>query len=381
VSVIIPVFNAATFITEAITSIQRQTYESFEVVLIDDGSTDASYQMMEILASQDSRLRVMRQENGGPAAARNAGIGVARGEFVAFLDSDDVAHPERLRRQVDYLDDHPHVCLVGGAVRHITPQGDVIADHVLGPAITSAQIADSQTRRLNNALQTTTTMLRRDAFLEAGGFREQFRSAEDYDLWLRLQPRPMANLQEVMCSYRRHPSQITSIRGELTLFSAAMAHTSYVCRMRGVADPAEAWKGNFDLPCLLGAKPDPMALARLFAGLLVLAAIADRRQLEQTRLTPKDLARALVGIDLSQSRLKAADAAPLFQGTRALFTLGFPGYSVRFAASVVRHCPSQALRAATRPLRQRLGLTRRSVQQVARASMAPLIALVRWIFR
>ena len=109
VSVIIPTYNSSQYIKEAIDSVLAQTYKNFEIIVIDDGSTDNT---KEVLAPYLSVIKYIYKNNGGPASARNRGIKEANGEFVAFLDADDVWKPDRLARGVDILDQRPEVGLI-----------------------------------------------------------------------------------------------------------------------------------------------------------------------------------------------------------------------------------------------------------------------------
>ena len=128
VSVVVPVYNVAAFLREALHSLVAQDYEPFEVVVIDDGSTDGS----GAIARSYPGVRYLRQENQGPAAARNAGIAAARGEIVAFADADDVQLPTRLSVQVGYLIEHPEISATLGRQVWITPPPGAVPDVVWG---------------------------------------------------------------------------------------------------------------------------------------------------------------------------------------------------------------------------------------------------------
>lgn len=120
VSVVIPTFNRAAFLREALASVDRQAYADFEVVVVDDGSTDET---AEVVAASPLCPVYVRQENGGRGAARNAGIGRATGDLVAFLDSDDLWHPERLARHVAFFSSHPDAVFVHGPVDAVDADG------------------------------------------------------------------------------------------------------------------------------------------------------------------------------------------------------------------------------------------------------------------
>src|SRR5438477_8352790 len=109
VSVVIPTFNSADYLVQAIQSVLAQTYQDFEIIVVDDASTDNTNGVLQSFAD---RICYVRQDRGGPSAARNRGILQARGELIAFLDADDLWRPTKLARQVDYLKCHPQACLV-----------------------------------------------------------------------------------------------------------------------------------------------------------------------------------------------------------------------------------------------------------------------------
>ena len=120
VSVVIPVHNAARYLTAAINSILNQTYRDLEVVTVDDGSTDSSGAILAHCATRDSRIRVITRNNTGIVGALNDGIAAAHGDLIARMDADDISLPRRLERQVAYLTDHPE-CVAGGRATHPTP--------------------------------------------------------------------------------------------------------------------------------------------------------------------------------------------------------------------------------------------------------------------
>jgi glycosyltransferase involved in cell wall biosynthesis len=182
VSVIIPTFNNADFLVQAIRSVLAQTYQDFEIIVIDDASTDNTEQMLQSFAG---RICYVRQDRGGPSVARNRGILQARGELIAFLDADDLWRPTKLARQVDYLDRHPEACLV-------------YTDFTRGPQPGSnnqSRLRDFKPRDPadafhslleENFIATPTAAVRRSALARSGLFDPTLRGSEDLDLWLRL---------------------------------------------------------------------------------------------------------------------------------------------------------------------------------------------------
>lgn len=187
VSVVIPAFNRASIIAETIENIFQQTYRNMEVIVVDDGSTDGT---VAVLRSYGDRIRWAGQENAGPAAARNRGIGMARGEIVAFQDSDDSWHPTKLERQVRLLEDaganvpccicNMTVELPGRVVRSFDA-AMLWPDIEEGLWLNVAEVLATRFLMFNQA-----AAVRRDVLIRVGGFDESFRLMEDGELALRL---------------------------------------------------------------------------------------------------------------------------------------------------------------------------------------------------
>lgn len=175
ISVIIPAYNAENFIIQAIQSAQSQTHSPLEILVIDDGSTDSTGQVVEEYASSVNPslipIYLLRQKNSGPASARNYGARQAKGEWLAFLDADDTFLPEKLEKQMFYTN-NPGVGLVHS--RENVPTESVTFD----------------TLWLRNQITNSTTLVRKKAFDRVGGFDEDraLIGVEDYNLWLRLAP-------------------------------------------------------------------------------------------------------------------------------------------------------------------------------------------------
>lgn len=180
VSVIIPTYNRAALVVEAVASVLAQTWTDYELLVVDDGSTDGT---QEVLAPYRDRLRLLRRpENRGVSAARNLGARESRGQWLAFLDSDDLWLPAKLTRQLQWLAAHPAVQIaqteelwlrhgrrVNPKKRHRKQGGRIFL-----PSLHLCLVSPSA------------VMVRRELFLEAGGFDESLPACEDYDLWLRL---------------------------------------------------------------------------------------------------------------------------------------------------------------------------------------------------
>jgi len=207
VTVIIPTFNRARYLAEAIQSVLGQTFPDYELIVVDDGSTDGTATVLAGFG--DPRLRVLRQENRGISAAMNAGLQAARGKYIARLDSDDVWFPDLLEREVSILDSHPDIGVVYSRAQAMSANGTP-REHYLGLAL----------RYPNDALLSLlwgdctcniTTLARRSCFASAGPYDETFRTHEDWDMWLRVaQSHRFAFLNCTLGRFRKHDDSITS---------------------------------------------------------------------------------------------------------------------------------------------------------------------------
>ena len=226
VSVVIPCYNAARFLGETLQSVLAQTHADTSAIVVDDCSTDATAEIAERFGA---RVRVIRQhEQGGVSAARNAALAVADGDAIAFLDGDDRWHPEKIARQVAYLEAHPEAGVVHTAVRHINDAGDEI-DRPGGPI--PWRIADGECLGdllAHNTITTSTVLVRR-AVLGADRFPLDLHLGEDWDLWLRLAARTsFGYLAEPLTDYRLHDSNTTrnlerGLQARLTVIDRALA--------------------------------------------------------------------------------------------------------------------------------------------------------------
>ena len=183
VSVVMSVYNGARFLESAINSIRNQTYGNFEFIIVDDGSKDMTPEILSRHASVDSRICVLSQENRGLIESLHRGFAAATGAYIARMDADDLAKPERLEMQVDFLASNPSVALVGGAIEIIDAESRVSETVWL-----SAHPDDLRRDMVayGNAIAHPTVLFRRCVLEEVGGFRKAYLHAEDYDLWLRI---------------------------------------------------------------------------------------------------------------------------------------------------------------------------------------------------
>ena len=206
VSVLMPVYNASQFLVHSIASIVEQSFPNWELICIDDGSSDGSSQILEKFARIDPRIRVFRQVNNGIVSALQSAIRESRGELLARMDADDIAVPSRLQTQVDFMRKNADVVVVGGAALEIDADGDPL--RVTRHPCDSDAICERLLRRQCPLIHPS-VMMRRSAVLQVGGYREQYQWVEDYDLWLRLLHRGrLANLDTVVLYYRQHAASV-----------------------------------------------------------------------------------------------------------------------------------------------------------------------------
>lgn len=198
VSVVMSVFNQERYLSTAIDSILNQSYTDFEFIIVNDGSTDSSNEI--ILGYKDKRIGLIQQENSGLPAALNMAISKAKGDFIARMDADDIAHPSRIEKQIEYLNQNPGVDLIGSSVRLIGEEGELFG------------VEDVPTRPedINKCLTYRcivyhpTFFFKKEVFKKVGGYRKEFINAQDYDFLLRARSKSitMANQADYLLDYR-----------------------------------------------------------------------------------------------------------------------------------------------------------------------------------
>jgi glycosyltransferase involved in cell wall biosynthesis len=207
ISVLLAVYNGGRYLRAAVDSILAQTFGEFEFIIIDDGSTDGSSALLAEYAAKDSRIRLVSRPNKGLTATLNEGLALARGEFLARMDADDIALPQRFERQIAYLREHPECVLLGSRVMLVDPEGMPIR-----PWCHQLEHADIDTAHLNRGWPVVhpAVMMRTDAVRRVGAYRDQYNTLEDLDLFLRLaEVGKLANLPEILLHYRQHFDSVT----------------------------------------------------------------------------------------------------------------------------------------------------------------------------
>jgi glycosyltransferase involved in cell wall biosynthesis len=206
VTVLMPIYNSERYVRYALESILDQRYIDFELLIIDDCSTDGSAEVLQ--SYDDSRIRIMTNaQNIGLTRSLNKGLRYARGEYVARLDSDDIALPMRLQKQATYLDQHPEVGLVATGVELIDERGRATGSHV--PHLSSERIYHFLI--FYNCIFHSSVMFRLEVAKNLGGYDEAFELAEDADLWYRISRiSRIAMCDEILTKLRDHPSSISN---------------------------------------------------------------------------------------------------------------------------------------------------------------------------
>lgn len=215
VSVVIPCYNSALYIDEAIRSVLAQTYQNVETIVVDDGSTDDT---KAVLIPYLDRVTYIHQENRGVSAARNLGVHHAKGQLIAFLDADDIWMPNKLEKQVEFLQKRPEVSLVFGDAEIFDVSGIIVRSFISEKRIAS-DLADSEIVMTEsflllireNFIVTSTVAVRRSCLEKVGGFDESLRSVEDRDLWLRIgRTFAIGYIPVVVTRKRVHESNLSS---------------------------------------------------------------------------------------------------------------------------------------------------------------------------
>jgi len=307
VSVLLPVRDAATTLGRALNSLWRQTRPDFQVVAVDDGSRDRSPAILGDHARRDPRLRVYRTPPRGLVAALETARAAARAPYLARFDADDLCHPDRIRRQVAYLDAHPRTAAVGSRVA-MFPRRSLGAGWRRYLAWLNGLITPQDHAReafVESPLAHPSVLMRADALDAVGGYRES-PWAEDYDLWLRFLEAgwELAKVDAVLLAWRHSPGRLslTSPRYDPRAFLAARAH--YLARHRALAGRETA---------VWGAGRTGRRLARLLA----------ERGVRVTRfyeVDPRKIGATVLGSPVrSWTELEPAGSAPL------VVAVGAPG--------------------------------------------------------
>ena len=235
VSVVMSVFNGERFLPEAIDSILDQRFKDFEFIIVDDGSTDRSASILDSYQNSDSRVRVFHEKHAGLVNSLNHGCALAQGKYIGRMDADDVASIDRLGLQVDFMELHKEIGVLGGTAEWIDADGKSLG--IYPYPFEDAEIKTELLRRC--AMWHPTILLRREVFEWAGGYRH-VAGAEDYDLWVRVaRGFKLANLETVILKYRIHPQQVSMQSKMKQILGTIAVQVAAKRRTEGQPDPLD----------------------------------------------------------------------------------------------------------------------------------------------
>ena len=207
ISIVMPVYNGARYLRQTLASLRWQTFSEWEAVCVNDGSTDDSLAILQQYAAADARFRIVDQKNQGIVAALNAGLRAARCPWIARIDSDDVAVPERLATQWQFVQQNPDTVVVGSYMLFTDPDGFPICTERY--ATEHDEIEQALLGGKSGSFGHPSVLIRRDAAIEAGLYRKQYEWVEDIDLWLRIiRLGRVANIPRVLVHYRQHEQSV-----------------------------------------------------------------------------------------------------------------------------------------------------------------------------
>lgn len=234
-SVLMPVYNAELYIEAAVASVLAQTFQDFELLLLNDGSTDSTLQKLEKFAAQDTRCKIISGPNVGIVATLNKGLALAQGALIFRMDADDICLPTRFQEQMDYMAQHPECALLGSSVYLIDDAGRRILE--LHVPIDHLSIDKANMQGAGSHIYHPTWLLRSSVIAHIGGYREVCRHAEDLDFLLRLaEVGELHNLASTLVLYRQHAASIGYARRNEQVAATRRAVTE-ACQRRGLPPP------------------------------------------------------------------------------------------------------------------------------------------------
>jgi glycosyltransferase involved in cell wall biosynthesis len=237
ISVVMAVYNGGDYLDEAIESILQQTLTNFEFLILDDGSKDNSLKMIEKYADNDSRIKVIARENRGFAFSLNEMLAVSKGKYIARMDQDDIALSHRFELQIQHLENHPKVAVLGGGCHMIDHKGRYLTTFIHPE--TNAEI-QSELLVGHSAISHPSAMIRREILMDNGGYDLDYGLVEELDLWLRLgEKAELGNLREPIMKYRLHSNSVSEKNG-IKQREAGRRACEAAWKRRGVSGKYEA---------------------------------------------------------------------------------------------------------------------------------------------
>lgn len=239
ISVVMPVYNTRAYVTAALDSIIGQTFPNWELICVDDGSNDGSLNILRDYEAADQRLHVVTRTNSGSSRARNHGMSLARGKYIAAMDSDDIALPDRLSCQLRYMEAHPECVALGANVQVVGPDLMPIYDEL--KPLDHDTIDNRVLAGDGSAIRHPVALFRTEALQMIGGYREECFTGEDTDLYLRLaECGRLANLPDILLLYRLRLGSITRTRE--TTYNQVVRRDAYIRRGLPVDPDFPDWK-------------------------------------------------------------------------------------------------------------------------------------------
>lgn len=244
IDIVMPVYNCERYLAQSIDSVLAQHFKNWRLIVVDDCSTDQTEEIVQCYAARDPRIILTKGEHKGVAAAINTGLALVEAPFVARLDGDDIALPERLQVQYDFMTQHPRVLVLGSCATLINER-----DRLLRPRrVPTGWERIRETLKTRNCLCHPTVLIRTEALRQVGGYRDKFQTSQDYDLWLRLSEiGKIENLPQSLLLYRRHSSQVSASSNShrQTIYSVGAA-TDFFLRRYGLPSETMIDEHNAD---------------------------------------------------------------------------------------------------------------------------------------
>lgn len=221
-SVIMPIFNGDKYLREAIDSVLNQTHSDFEFIIINDGSSDNTSQIIHDYAKKDSRIKIIERENRGLIYSLNQGINESENEIIVRMDADDICHPERFEKQLEYMMKNNNIIASGTLVELIDSDGDIISHFTSKTG--HDEIDQQHMRGVGGAIVHPSAMIKKAALIEVGLYDDRYPHAEDLDLWLKLaEVGQLGNVPLYLLKYRQHAESIGYTKRNSQLESAENA--------------------------------------------------------------------------------------------------------------------------------------------------------------
>jgi glycosyltransferase involved in cell wall biosynthesis len=311
ISVVMPAHNAAAYLDEAVGSILGQTFRDFEFIIIDDGSTDATFSILKRYVALDSRIQVHHQENQGMISALNRGCRLARGQYIARMDADDISFPRRLEKQLAYIEEHPQIGIVGTWIYNIDKNGSVRGTWC--PPTSPKML--KWTLFFGVCVAHPSVLMRRDVMTRLNFYRPDAVHTEDVDLWFRASSvTEFGNVPEVLLKYRAWTGS-THQRGlQVRNDRHVQLLASYIKEVLTIDSPIEAVAGLRQMR--VGPRIEDPQQIRLTAALIQRL---HKNFVEENNINSQvrreiswDAAKKLASLALQASRFHTADSMLLF---------------------------------------------------------------------